>query len=301
MRILITGGTGLIGRPLCAALLSAGHDLTVLSRKPESVKTKCGAAVKSIRSLNEWLPDMRFDAVINLAGEPIVDAPWTDQRKKCLWDSRVTLTEELISRIENANHKPKVLLSGSATGYYGNSSDTMLDESAKPASDFGALLCSAWENAALKAVDSDVRVCLLRTGLVLDPSGGLLGGMLLPFKFGLGARISSGAQWMSWIHIDDYIAIVLRLLEHPDANGSYNMTAPNPTTNAEFSATLARVLHRPALFVAPAWLMTLFLGKRAYLLLGGQRVLPSKAETLGYRFTYASLEGALRSLLGYRE
>lgn len=298
MRILITGGTGLIGRPLCAALLGAGHDLTVLSRKPDLVPAKCGTGVKAIRSLSEWRPDMIFDAIINLAGEPIIDAPWTEQRKQRLWDSRVTLTEALVQRIADARHKPQVLLSCSAMGYYGDSGDTPVDESANPAADFGTQLCAAWETAALKARDSVVRVCVLRTGLVLHPAGGLLGGMLLPFKLGLGARIGDGTQYMSWIHIDDYIALALRLLECPEADGPYNMTAPQPATNAEFTATLARVLRRPAWFAAPAWLMKLALGKRAYLLLGGPRALPVKAEALGYRFTYSELEGALRALVG---
>jgi hypothetical protein len=294
----MTGGTGLIGRPLCTALLEAGHDLWVVSRKPESVKAKCGATVKALTSLSEWHPDEVFDTVINLAGEPLIGARWTDQRKKRLWDSRVTLTEELVRRIENAKHQPAVLLSGSAIGYYGNGGNVTLDESVRPASDFGAQLCVAWEKAAQKAVDSNVRVCLLRTGLVLHLSGGLLGRMLFPFKLGLGARIGDGRQWMSWIHLDDYIALVLQLLEDPAAVGPYNMTAPQPATNAEFTATLARVLHRPALFIAPAWLMRLALGEIASLLLDGQRALPAKAEALGYRFAYPNLESALRSLVG---
>jgi len=298
MQILMTGGTGLIGRSLCAALLNAGHDLTVLSRNPESVQAKCGIEAKAIQSLNEWTPDRVFDAVINLAGEPIIDAPWTEQRKKRLWDSRVSLTEELINRIENSNYKPKVLLSCSATGFYGDCGNTLINESATPASDFGAKLCVAWENAALKAVDWGIRVCVLRTGLVLHPSGGLLGKMLLPFKLGLGARLGNGKQWMSWIHIEDYVAIVLDLLECPDAVGSYNMTAPQPTTNQEFTTLLAKVLHRPALFSVPAWLMTLILGKRAYLLLGGQRALPTKVEKLGYHFIYSDLEEALKASIG---
>jgi uncharacterized protein (TIGR01777 family) len=212
-----------------------------------------------MHSLDEWRPDSRFDAVINLAGEPIIDKPWTERRKQFLWDSRVALTEKLVKRIEQADHKPKVLLSGSATGYYGDSGNALLDESAQPAADFGARLCNAWENAALTASEAGVRVCILRTGLVLHPAGGLVGKMLLPFKLGLGARISSGTQWMSWIHIDDYVAIVLQLLADPDAEGAYNLTAPQPTTNKEFTVTLANVLHRPALLVAPAWLMTLIL------------------------------------------
>lgn len=295
MRILITGGTGLIGRSLCKALLDQGDDLTVLSRQPESVKTKCGVTVKAMHSLAEWLPDMYFDAVINLAGEPIIDKPWTAQRKKRLWDSRVTLTEALVAHMTTVKHKPKVLLSCSATGFYGDRGDLVLDESVKAADDFGAALCRAWEGAAWKAADLGVRVCLLRTGLVLAEGGGLLGKMLLPFKLGLGSRIGNGQQWMSWIHIDDYVAGVLQLLANPDAVGAFNMTAPLPVTNAEFTHTFARALHRSAFLVAPAWAMQLALGQRAYLLLGGQRALPTKLKALGYQFVYKNLEDALRS------
>ena len=297
MKILITGGTGLIGRRLCKALLAKGHELTVLSRKPETVAAKCGAAVQAMVTLDEWHTDTVFDAVINLAGEPIVDARWTAERKQRLWQSRVSLTEALIQCIANATHKPSVLLSGSATGFYGDGGDTILEESRLPATDFGGQLCSAWESVAQTADAFGVRVCLLRTGLVLDSAGGLLGRMLLPFKLGLAARLGDGKQWMSWIHVDDYVAIVLLLLEHQQATGAYNMTAPKPVTNSEFTQTLAQVLHRPALFVAPAFLLKLLLGEMSVLLLGGQRALPTKLQALGYDFTYANLDAALKSLL----
>jgi uncharacterized protein len=299
MNILITGGTGLIGRKLCAALLAKGHEITVLSRSPDSVKAKCGEAVQAMATLDEWTPETIFDAVINLAGEPIVDARWTDQQKQRLWQSRVSLTETLVQRIANAKHKPAVLLSGSAVGFYGDGGDNILDESLPAGTDFGAHLCSAWENAAQSASDFGIRVCLLRTGLVLASSGGLLGRMLPAFKLGLAARLGNGQQWMSWIHIDDYVAIVLLLLENAQAVGAYNMTAPEPVTNQQFTNTLAHVLHRPALFVAPAFLLKLMLGERAELLLGGQRALPTNVQALGYRFQYATLEQALTAALNH--
>ena len=180
MHILITGGTGLIGRQLCKALLAEGHELTVLSRNPASVPAKCGKRVHAMAALGEWHPKQTFDAVINLAGEPIVDACWTAQRKQVLWDSRVTLTGELVSHIAAATRKPAVLLSGSAVGYYGNRGDVELDESADAGEDFAARLCKAWEDAAHGAEQAGVRVCLLRTGLVLSNNGGILGRMLLP-------------------------------------------------------------------------------------------------------------------------
>ena len=295
MKILITGGTGLIGRALCRALTDAGHQLTVLSRKPDSVKRKCGDAVESISSLSQWDDTRVFDAVINLAGEPIVDARWTALRKKALWDSRVTLTEELVERIRRATHKPAVLLSGSAIGYYGNRGDQALDESSDAANDFAAKLCQAWEAAAQDASDLGVRVCLLRTGLVLSSQGGLLGRMLLPFKLGLGARLGGGTQWMSWIHLDDYIAMVIRLLASADINGPVNMTAPEPVTNGDFTSTLAKALRRPALFAAPCFVLKFILGERADMLLGGQRVLPTKIVAHGFRFAFPGVTYALQA------
>jgi uncharacterized protein (TIGR01777 family) len=298
MHILITGGTGLIGRQLCKALLALGHELTVLSRNPASVPTKCGASVHAMAALDEWQSDQTFDAIINLAGEPIVDARWTAQRKQVLWDSRVSLTDKLVQRIAAARHKPGVLLSGSAVGYYGNRGDAVLDESAAAGEDFAARLCKAWEEAARDAEIFGVRVCLLRTGLVLSRHGGLLGRMLLPFKLGLGARLGDGKQWMSWVHIDDYVAMLLGLLSDAQASGPYNMTAPQPVTNAEFTANLAVVLHRPAPFFVPAMLLRSGMGERACLLLEGQRVLPKKMKETGFRFAFANHANALCDLLG---
>jgi len=330
MHILITGGTGLIGRRLCRALLAEGHELTVFSRNPASVSAKCGAQVHAWASLAEWHPALSFDAVINLAGEPIIDKRWTAQRKQVLWDSRVTLTEELVRRIAAAERKPSVLLSGSAVGYYGNGGDLMLDETAEVGEGYAAELCKAWEGAARGAEKlsvrsqhgaaepsgagvaashllpqtadftgnvSKVRVCLLRTAPVLSNDGGMLARMLPPFKLGLGARLGDGKQWMSWVHIEDYAAMVLRLLHDPHTAGPYNMAAPNPATNAEFTATLAAALHRPAFFVAPASLLKLAMGESASLLLEGQRALPSKMEAAHYRFSFPTLAEALRDVI----
>lgn len=297
MHILLTGGTGLIGRQLCRVLLALGHELTVLSRKPETVAAKCGTEVHAWNSLAEWKPEISFDAVINLAGAPIADKRWTPARKQALRDSRVALTEELVSRIAAARQKPKTLLSGSAVGYYGDRGDAVLSESESPGHDFSAQLCQAWEAAAARVEAMGVRVCILRTGLVLSNQGGLLGQFLPPFRMGFGFRVGNGRQWMSWIHIDDYVAAVENMLDDDRFGGPYNMTAPNPVRNAEFSGTLARALHRPAWLAMPPALLKLGLGERASLLLGGQRVLPARLQDAGLQFRYALLEDALRQLL----
>lgn len=297
MHILITGGTGLIGRALCRALLPAGHQVTVLSRRPDTVAEKCGSGVRSMASLADWGDSMQFDAVVNLAGEPIVDVHWSDARKKAIWDSRVTLTQDLVQRMAHCQYKPSVLLSGSAVGYYGDRSDISLDEAARSGTDFSAELCATWEAEAMCAAELGVRVCVLRTGLVLASGGGLLQRMSLPFKLGLGARLGDGKQWMSWIHISDYVEIMLALLTNSQASGPYNMTAPTPVTNREFTATLASSVHRPAWFVAPASLLGLVLGERKVLLLGGQHVVPVKVKGLGFVFKYPRLDMALQSLL----
>ena len=289
MKILITGGTGLIGKKLCSALLQQGHELTILTRRPTVVSTQC----KAIVSLNEWQPEIIYDAVLNLAGEPIVDKSWTEKRKKCLCDSRISLTQELVRHIEAANQKPKVLISGSAIGYYGNTGDVIVDETTSVGSDFGAELCSAWENEALKA---NIRVCILRTGLVLDSSGGILKKMLLPFKLGLGGRIGDGKQWMSWIHIDDYVAIVIKLLGDEKAQGAYNMVAPEPVTNQQFTKILANKLSRPSFCNIPSWFLKLVLGERAELVLGGQRVSSIRIKELDYQFVYSNLKNSIQSL-----
>jgi len=298
MRILITGGTGLIGRRLCQVLLAENHELTVFSRNPASVPIKCGAGVHAIGSLDEWQPQQHFDAVINLAGEPILDVAWSEERKHILRDSRITLTGELVRHIAAAEQKPAVLLSGSAIGYYGNRGDDRLDENEPAGGNFPARLCVEWEQAARRAEELGVRVCILRTGLIMSNGGGMLEYMLPPFRLGMGARMGDGRQWISWVHIEDYVAMLLRLLYDEQACGPYNLTAPHPVTNAEFTAVLSEVLHRPASLVVPSTVLKLGMGERACLLLEGQRVLPKKMEQAQFQFRFSSLSEALRDLLG---
>lgn len=296
MNILLTGGTGLIGRALCRSLRAEGHQLTVLSRSPGTVAQKCGPEVRAMGSLDQWTPDCHFDAVINLAGEPIADRAWTAAHKQVLRDSRIALTERLIARIAAAERKPAVLLSGSAIGYYGDGGERMLTEGMPPGDDFAARLCRDWEAAARQAEAYGVRVCLLRTGLVLSREGGLLGKLKLPFSLGLGARLGSGRQYMSWVHIQDHVAMTMSLLHDAAFSGPFNLTAPLPVTNAEFTRTLARALHRPAWLVMPAWPLKLALGERAALLLEGQRVIPQALQAAGRSFSFPDLTSAFDEL-----
>jgi uncharacterized protein (TIGR01777 family) len=295
MRVLMTGGTGLLGSCLSRTLLEQGHQLTVLSRHPESVKIKCGNEVNFFTTLEQWAPALTFDIVINLAGEPIADKHWSARQKKLLWDSRVTLTEQLVRKIAAAKEKPAVLLSGSAVGYYGNRGSEALTEASAMGEGFSAQLCGAWEEAAKQAEQFGVRVCLLRTGLVLSKQGGLLSRMRLPLGFGV--RFGDGNQWMSWIHIDDYINCLMLLLNDSKANGAFNMTSPKPVTNGEFSRALVEVQQGPVVLPVPVALLKLMLQERATLLLEGQRVLPKKIDSLGYLFIYPELSNALHSLI----
>jgi uncharacterized protein (TIGR01777 family) len=297
MQILVTGGTGFIGRALCRELHRAGHGVTVYTRNLASLSRIFDFPVEGLASLEEWSTNRHFDAVINLAGEPIMARRWSDARKQVLWDSRVSLTQKLVERMEQARMKPAVFISGSAIGIYGDQGDTLLDEGSVGGEDFGHQLCAAWESAAVQAESHGIRVCLLRTGLVVGRQGGFLDHMLLPFKLGLGGRIGDGRQWMSWIHLQDHVALTLFLLRTSQARGPYNATAPNPVTNQEFTRELARELHRPAFLPVPAWLLRSVAGEMSGLLLGSQRVLPRQAQAQGFRFSFETLAPALHDVL----
>jgi uncharacterized protein (TIGR01777 family) len=297
MKILITGGTGFIGRELCKALRESGHQLTVLSRKPETVATLCGTEVKAISKLDELSANAMFDAIINLAGEGIADARWSPARKQVLLDSRVKVTEQLIAFIDRAQKKPGVLISGSAVGYYGNQGATELDESSAFDDGFSNKLCADWEAAAEQAKAYGVRLCIIRTGLVIGAKGGFLKRMLLPFKLGLGGRLGDGSQWMSWIHMKDYIRILQLALETSKLEGIFNATAPHPVSNDQFTRCLAKILNRPAFLPVPAFALSILMGEMSELLLGGQRVLPKRLQQENFKFEFTTLEKALRDVL----
>ncbi len=295
--ILITGGTGLIGSALCEQLLGQNHHVTVLSRNPETVKDKCGKRVKGIRSLTEIDDDMSIDWVINLAGEPIADKPWTKKRKAALEDSRIGLTRNLVDWIVERRHVPECLISGSAVGWYGDGGDTVLTEQSDFTDEYTHQLCEAWEQQALRASQSGVRVCTVRTGLVLASNGGFLHKMLLPFKLGVGGRLGSGQQYMPWVHIKDMVNLLAFLANNNQAEGPFNANSPNPVSNKLFTKTLADVLHRYAFIPVPAWLLKALLGEMSGLLLTGQRTIPEKAQAMGFHFYYPDLKLALTDVL----
>jgi uncharacterized protein (TIGR01777 family) len=298
MHILLTGGTGLIGRRLCRHWLSQGHQLTVWSRKPDEVARLCGAGVRGIAHPDD-LGSQPVDAVINLAGAPIADRPWTRKRKALLWDSRITLTEQLITWLERREQRPAVLISGSAVGWYGDGGERELDEDSPPVSeDFASRLCIAWEETAVRAEALGIRVVLVRTGLVLANEGGFLQRLLPPFKLGMGGPIGNGRQWMPWVHIDDQIGAIDFLLNREDAQGPYNVCAPAPARNRDFAKTLAGILHRPSFMPMPAVALRLLMGELSVLLLGGQRARPGRLQAAGYTFRFTDLRAALENLLG---
>lgn len=297
MNILLTGGTGLIGRALCRRWLADGHRLWVWSRSPQRVAQLCGAEVKGVGSL-QLLDAVALDAVVNLAGAPIADRPWTKARKSLLWDSRVRLTEELVEWLGRREQKPALLISGSAVGWYGDGGEHRLTEADQPVTaDFASQLCNAWEERASEAAVLGIRVVLIRTGLVLARDGGFLQRLLPAFRLGLGGRLGNGRQWMPWIHIEDQIGLIDFLLRQPAASGPYNACAPTPVRNLEFTRRLSRCLHRPALLPVPAALLKPLLGELAGLLLGGQHAQPQRLQEEGYSFRFTDLDSALADLL----
>ena len=298
MHILLTGGTGLIGRQLCRHWSAQGHRLTVWSRKPGKVAKICGAQVRGIARLED-LGQEPVDAIVNLAGAPIADRLWTHRRKALLWSSRITLTETLLAWLESREQKPRVLISGSAAGWYGDGGERELTEDSAPVSeDFASQLCIAWEETAQRAETLGIRVILIRTGLVLSAEGGLLSRLLLPFKLGLGGPIGNGRQWMPWIHIDDQIALIDFLLHRNEASGPYNACAPKPVRNREFAKALGSMLHRPTFMPMPAFALKVGLGELSLLLLGGQRATPVRLLKAGFTFQFTDLRAALDDLSG---
>ena len=315
MRAVVTGGTGFIGRGLCIRLVTAGVAVTVISREAYESRKVFGPAVSTgggvgsgsgitvidWDSPNLWAEAVAgADAVFHLAGASVAGEKWTDAYKKTILDSRVRTTRAIVDA------GPKILISSSAVGYYGDRKDETLNESAPPGDDFLAQVCIAWEEEAEKATANGGRVVRLRTGNVLGKGGGPLSALLdppgvpfSPWKLGLGGPLGSGRQWFPWIHLEDVMGMMLFCaFDNPDARGAVNAVAPELVTNAQFSHALGKVLHRPSLFPVPGFVLKGMVGEFADALLGGQKVVPEAAQKLGYPYHFPTLDAALSDLLG---
>ncbi len=295
MHILITGGTGFLGSNLIKR--HQDDQFTVLARDIERAKKSLGEQHHYVTSITDIPLETRFDVIINLSGEPIADKKWSEERKKALQQSRWQITRDLVDWIKATKYKPGCFLSGSAIGFYGTSDTATFTENDIPETeDFSSHLCRVWEDIAMRVSDI-TRVVLLRTGIVLSPDGGVLKKMLLPFKLGFGGKLGSGEQWMSWIHINDYCHALEWLISNKNCRGPYNLTAPNPVKNSEFSTLLARSIRRPAIFSVPAFLLNMALGEAATLVLDGQKVMPQKLGDNNFTFSFVNFSEAINDLL----
>ena len=299
MRALVTGATGFVGQRLLAHLQNA----VVLSRdgaKAEKELARFGAKAFSWNPQKELAPAAAFDgvdAVFHLAGEPVASGRWTSAKKIRLRESRIAGTRNLVATLAALPVKPKVLVSASAVGYYGDRGDELLEESAAPAGDFLAELCQAWEREALEVQQHGIRVALMRTGIVLGEKGGALSKMLTPFYLGAGAPLGNGRQYMPWIHIEDLVRLMLFAAEHDEVHGPLNGTAPHPVTNREFTKALGRAMHRPTFMPPiPEFMLRLRFGEFGSILLDSQRAVPKRAEQAGFRFDFPELEPALSDI-----
>jgi uncharacterized protein (TIGR01777 family) len=301
MKVLVTGATGTIGRAVCKALTARGDQVVGLTRDPDRAK----AADPSV-GWNAWNPSLErppeeafdgIDGVINLVGEPI-NQRWTDDAKKRILESRETATKNLVAAMLAAPRTPPVLISQSAVGYYGDRGDRIVDESTPAGSTFDANVCVAWEAAAAEAAAGGVRLVIMRTGLLLTKDAGLLAELLPPFKLGVGGPVAGGRNYMPWISLADEVGLLLWALDTEGASGVYNACAPNPVTNREFSKSLGRALHRPAIMPVPKLAVKARLGAElGEVATGGQRALPRRAQGEGYIFRLPEIDAAMRDAL----
>ncbi|MGI9292961.1 MAG: TIGR01777 family oxidoreductase [Pseudomonadales bacterium] len=297
IQVLVTGGTGFIGVPLVRALGEYGHRVLVLTRQ-QSLKQQSDSKARFITSLDEIDDDEQIDSIINLAGESLAARRWSAQQKEKLVSSRADTTHQLFRLAQRLQHKPAVLINGSAIGFYGPQGDQALDESAPPVASFSQQLCQQWEAAAQEFESLGMRVCILRLGIVLGPDGGPFTELRKSFDFGVASQFADGKQWMSWIHRDDVIAIILFALQHAEIEGPINTTAPEPVTNAQFCSAMQNNKRTFIKLNLPPFLLRTMVGEMAdELLLTGQRVVPKKLLDSGYTFQYPDLHAALRNLL----
>jgi uncharacterized protein (TIGR01777 family) len=310
MKIVIAGGSGFLGGPLAEVYAEEGHDVRVLTRGLPAGESRHdpGTGVPGVTRVG-WKPDGQSgpwaaaldgsDAVVNLAGAGIADSRWTPQRKAELRDSRVVPTRSLVAALASVGTPPPVFISGSAVGYYGASGDEPKTESAPAGDDFLAHLCQEWETEARRAETKATRVVPIRSGVVLERTGGALPKMITPFRLFAGGPVGSGRQYMSWIHRIDWVELVRWIVETPAVTGPMNATAPMPVTNREFARALGRALHRPSLLPVPGFALKLALGEMAGpVLLTGARILPARAQALGFHFRYPEVDLAFRGIFG---
>ena len=308
MKFVVTGATGFVGRALCEKLLEEGHEVTALTRDAAGSQQKLGARITALAwgnpSETAWKQAVgTADAVVHLAGESVGGQRWTEDFKRKILNSRVETTRAIVDAIGQAESKPAVLVSASAVGFYGDCGDAIVTEETPPANDFLGTVCQQWEAEVKRVAAFGVRETRMRIGIVLG-QGGALEKMLRPlpvpfspWQFGLGGPMGSGRQWLPWIHLDDVVGLFYRAATDAEWHGPINTAAPNPVTNAEFAHAIGRILHRPAVLPIPGLVLKIMLGEFAEALLGGQRAIPQAAEKWGYRFAYADVNAALRSLL----
>ena len=297
MHLLLTGGTGFIGQALRDSLLAEGHQLTILTRQQNLASSDRCRYVNTLDTLVREAAAL--DGVINLAGASLAEGRWTRSRRQVLWDSRVELTRDLVAALQQLPEPPRILLSGSAVGYYGHPEQSELDESSPPGSGFGSELCQAWEAAAQEAAALGTRVCRLRLGVVLDQGGGALSQMVLPFRLGVASWPGSGHQVLSWVHRSDVVSAMQFLLAHPACEGAFNLTAPAPVSQRQLCDALREHFRTWLTLPAPAPVLRLALGEMAdELLLEGAHVIPAALEDAGFGFGFPQIRDALAAIYG---
>ncbi len=302
MKVIISGGSGLVGSALARDLAGEGHEVIILSRSPEQNRARYSANIQVVgwdgKTAAGWGSVVDgADAIVNLAGANIAGGRWTDARKQKIIQSRVEPGMAIVAAVKQAKIKPKVLIQSSAIGYYGSRDDEKITETAKPGAEFQSQVCIAWENSTAAVEDLGVRRAIIRSGIVLDKRQGALPRMVLPFKFFIGGPIGSGKQWVSYISITDEVRAIRFLIENANAAGIYNLTTPNPLRNKDFERAIGKTVGRPSIFPVPSFMMQLLFGEMSTVLLNGQRVLPERLLEAGFKFEHPDAASALQAVL----